>query len=207
MDLFLVRHGESLGNIVDYDCPDPELTDLGIKQAHLLAERLSVEKFDYILCSPLVRALETAWIVASHHDNQPEVHIQLREIRGLQGHMGLPGKTLLERYPGIRLIDKVLEDDQGWEDPGNETREIGYLRTGSVVEYLKKRFTGDERILVVAHGTFNGLFISSLLGLSPSGPIRFGQSNTCINRFKIENDICKVNCINDVSHLVSLKKL
>jgi broad specificity phosphatase PhoE len=30
MEIVLVRHGESLGNIVDYDCPDPELTVLYI---------------------------------------------------------------------------------------------------------------------------------------------------------------------------------
>ncbi|MGI6704910.1 MAG: histidine phosphatase family protein [Clostridia bacterium] len=201
MDLILVRHGESLGNIVDYDCPDPELTERGVKQAHLLAERLADEKLDYIFSSPLVRALETAWIVASYQDNKPEVRIDLREVRGLGKHIGLSGKTLMKRYPGIRLLDKAFESHQGWEDPGNESREMGFLRASSVVEYLKRRFTGDERILIVAHGGFNSLFIASLLGLSHWDAVRFAQHNTCLNRFKIEHNQCRVECINDASHL------
>ena len=83
MEIVLVRHGESLGNIVDYDCPDPELTEQGLRQARLLAKRLENEHFDHILCSPLVRALETAWIVCSNRETKPEVHFHLREVRGL----------------------------------------------------------------------------------------------------------------------------
>lgn len=203
MEIVLARHGESLGNIVDYDCPDPELTEQGLRQARLLAKRLENEHFDHILCSPLVRALETAWIVCSNRETKPEVHFHLREVRGLDKHTGIPGKVLKERFPGIRLMDEILDSDQGWVDPGNETRETGYIRAKYMVEYIKDRFQESDRILIVAHGTFNGLFISALLGLDPASGIRFAQHNTCLNGFRIENDQCKVLYINDHSHLKS----
>ena len=203
MDLILVRHGESLGNVVDYDCHDPELTDIGVRQAHMLAKRLEKESFDYVLCSPLIRALDTAWIVCLGRDHKPEVHMNLREVRGLEKRVGLSKKALEERFPGIGLMDESLDCNEGWIDPGDESREMGYNRAKNMVDYIKNRFTGDERVLVVAHGTFNGLFISALLGLDYTNNIRFGQHNTCLNGFHFENNQCKVLYLNDKGHLQS----
>lgn len=59
MDLYIIRHGESQGNI-GLDVDDPKLTELGEKQAELLALRLRNIKFDAILSSPLTRAVQTA---------------------------------------------------------------------------------------------------------------------------------------------------
>lgn len=59
MDLYIIRHGESQGNI-GLDIEDPKLTELGEKQAELLALRLRNIKFDAILSSPLTRAIQTA---------------------------------------------------------------------------------------------------------------------------------------------------
>ncbi|MBQ8575266.1 MAG: histidine phosphatase family protein [Clostridia bacterium] len=59
MDLYIIRHGESQGN-VGQNVDDPQLTELGQKQAELLALRLRNIKFDAILSSPLTRAVQTA---------------------------------------------------------------------------------------------------------------------------------------------------
>ena len=53
MELIIARHGESFGNIVNYDCPDPELTPTGVRQAELLAKRLADENFDIVLLQSL----------------------------------------------------------------------------------------------------------------------------------------------------------
>ncbi len=59
MDLYIIRHGESKGNI-GHDVENPKLTDLGHRQAELLALRLKKINFDVILSSPLERAIQTA---------------------------------------------------------------------------------------------------------------------------------------------------
>lgn len=59
MDLYIIRHGESQGNI-GLDVDAPKLTELGEKQAELLALRLRNINFDAILSSPLTRAIQTA---------------------------------------------------------------------------------------------------------------------------------------------------
>src|SRR5512134_2837155 len=64
-----LRHGESIGNAEArwQGQSDYALTEKGRAQARALAERWQAEgmKFDLILASPLVRAKETAEIVAS----------------------------------------------------------------------------------------------------------------------------------------------
>ena len=64
--IYLVRHGESQGNYKGFfqgwlDC---RLTDEGIKQAELLASFLKDKRIKCIFSSPLIRAYETASIIA-----------------------------------------------------------------------------------------------------------------------------------------------
>ncbi|RPI31749.1 MAG: histidine phosphatase family protein, partial [Chloroflexota bacterium] len=66
--LILLRHGESVGNAngVYQGQADFELSDLGRRQAQALAERWVAEEktFDLVISSPLLRARQTAEIIA-----------------------------------------------------------------------------------------------------------------------------------------------
>ncbi len=63
--IYFVRHGESEGNIGPVrQSPETNLTSTGLKQAHILAERLSHINFDILVSSPFVRTYETAKIIS-----------------------------------------------------------------------------------------------------------------------------------------------
>lgn len=79
MDLYIIRHGESQGN-VGMDVEDPHLTDLGKKQAELLALRLRNVRFDVILSSPLTRAIQTATPLAELQQKKITVMHNLHEV-------------------------------------------------------------------------------------------------------------------------------
>lgn len=79
MDLYIIRHGESQGN-VGINVPDPELTKLGKKQAELLALRLRNIKFDAILSSPLTRAIQTATPLSEFRNTPVTVMRNLYEV-------------------------------------------------------------------------------------------------------------------------------
>ena len=79
MDLYIIRHGESQGNI-GLDVEDPHLTELGQKQAELLALRLRNIDFDVILSSPLTRAIQTATPLASLRQKDITVMHELHEV-------------------------------------------------------------------------------------------------------------------------------
>lgn len=82
MDLYIIRHGESQGNI-GLDVEDPKLTELGEKQAELLALRLRNIKFDAILSSPLTRAVQTATPLSELRNTPVTVMNNLYEVGAL----------------------------------------------------------------------------------------------------------------------------
>lgn len=81
MRLFVTRHGQTQYNIEVRICgrSNVKLTDKGIAQAHELAEQMRDTKIDVILSSPLIRARETAQIVADAIGAPIEVDERLAE--------------------------------------------------------------------------------------------------------------------------------
>ncbi len=78
-DLFLARHGEVSGTGAYIGSSDPPLTETGRSQALSLARALPISPAR-CLCSPLLRARQTAGIVARYHNLAPEYIADLREI-------------------------------------------------------------------------------------------------------------------------------
>jgi glucosyl-3-phosphoglycerate phosphatase len=73
--MFLLRHGQSYFNLhftptrIDPGIEDPELTELGVAQAHAAAVQLADVPLSRIIISPYTRALQTAEpIVKAHND-------------------------------------------------------------------------------------------------------------------------------------------
>jgi len=66
MRLYVARHGETEWNRLNKVCgrTDSPLTDTGLRQAQLLADKLDDCPIDVIIASPLSRAQKTAQAVA-----------------------------------------------------------------------------------------------------------------------------------------------
>jgi len=81
--LTFVRHGRSAANaagIIDTAVPGPDLTDLGQQQAHDVANQLSVNRYDGIYASTMVRTQETAGPLSQALGEPITVLPGLREI-------------------------------------------------------------------------------------------------------------------------------
>jgi broad specificity phosphatase PhoE len=109
--LYLVRHGEATG----YDAGDPPLTELGQRQAALVADRLHELTGTpiAIATSPLRRARETAQPLAERWSTAPTIDEIVRELPS-------PG-TLQERRPWLRVALRSTFADLGdvqraWRD-------------------------------------------------------------------------------------------
>lgn len=70
MKLYFVRHGQTDWNIQNrlQGASNIPLNSTGIEQAHILANKLNSIHFDYIISSPLDRALCTANIINQHRN-------------------------------------------------------------------------------------------------------------------------------------------
>lgn len=161
VDLVLVRHGESEGNIYDEMHPggareklkrkhtsEYRLTDLGRRQARragvILQEKIG--KFDKMYCSEYVRAMETAG-----HMQLPESHFQtevfVREIT-TGSNRGVP-HPLTEHGQALKSLSNA-----GWWVPrgglGGESYADLSLRLRVFLDRLQETAAG-LRVLVVCH--------------------------------------------------------
>lgn len=146
--VFLTRHGESDWNAANrfQGHSDRPLTDRGREQAHALAELVAGEGVEAIYTSPLVRALETAQIVAARTGLEVVARDDLREV-DTGSWSGLSRAEVQERYP--ERFDLWISGGSGWED-GESYEEMGER----VLTALREIATAhpDGRVLVVSHG-------------------------------------------------------
>ena len=102
--MYLLRHGQSYFNLhftptrIDPGIEDPELTELGIAQAHAAADQLAHVLLTRIIISPYMRALQTAQPFLK---SQTSVDImdQVRERAAFVCDVGSTPAVLSARFP------------------------------------------------------------------------------------------------------------
>lgn len=200
-----LRHGESVGNAEArwQGQSDYVLTEKGRAQAHALAERWKSEgvKFDLIITSPLVRAKETAEIIASTLG----AHVELEPIL-MERHIGeMEGLTAEEVRKKPQPPFVTPYDSIGGEGEGDWAL---FLRAGQALHGLLHRSPGSY--LIVSHGGLLNQLMNAIIGITPhvdpSG-VRFRFENTAFARifyFPYQHRWA-FDALNDHYHLKSLK--
>lgn len=172
----LLRHGESVGNAESrwQGQADYPLTDVGRAQARALAQRWKSEeaKFDLIITSPLLRAKETAEIVAKAVNIEVETDALWLE-RDNGDFAGLTPTEARQKFPPpvfYTPYDFVGGDGEGdWEL---------FLRAGQALHSLLRR--RPARYLIVSHGGLLNQVMHAVIGVAP-------QANNSGTRFRFEN--------------------
>ena len=200
-----LRHGESIGNAESrwQGQSDYALTEKGRAQAHALAERWKSEavKFDSIIASPLVRARETAEIIASVLGAEVEIDPILLE-RNVGEMEGLTAEEVRKRPqpPFVTPYDPI-----GGEGEGDWAL---FLRAGQALHELVRRSPGSY--LIVSHGGLLNQLMNAIIGIAPhvdpSG-VRFRFENTAFARvlYFPHQHRWAIDTVNDRAHLKSLK--
>lgn len=109
MKIYLIRHGESTGDVEGRygGAYDDDLSEKGITQAQALADKLSDSGIQIIFSSPLKRAQQTAKILASKLNCKVKTIKDLRE-RNKNGILtGMTKKEALQKYP--ELVEKLKD--------------------------------------------------------------------------------------------------
>ena len=217
LQIYLARHAESEGNIPRSEITgggpgeerarhDPDLTPLGVRQAKLLAKRLSGERFDAIFASPLLRAARTARAVAAAQPGEKIKITFLRELREAGtpwSYDGSDGRELGQVCRGYAGELVSLLPGTDWEALEASDRDAAHLERAYVcARYFRETFFTGERIFVVAHGTFNTYLIRALLEMGNEQDFNFCQENTGLTKVKYFIDSGRrLSYANDTSHL------
>ena len=156
-NIYLIRHGESLGNAkrIYLGHTDLDLSPFGYEQAKIAAERLRDVKFDVIYSSDLLRAHNTA--------------VPHAELRGLDI---IDSPLLREIYLGDwenRLVDELVNNEYdkfvvGWKEnfgtftvPGGESVIGAGTRFYNEVLRIARENEG-KTILITAHAAVIRVF-------------------------------------------------
>lgn len=198
-----VRHGESVGNVEArwQGQSDYVLTEKGRAQASALAQRWRVEgvKFNLILSSPLVRAKETAEIIASAVNAKVELDPILME-RHIGEMEGLTAEEVRKKPqpPYVTPYDPIGGQGEGdW---------ALFLRAGRALHALVRRPPGSY--LIVSHGGILNQLMNAIIGIAPhvdpSG-VRFRFENTAFARviYFPHQHRWAIDAVNDRAHLNS----
>lgn len=171
-----LRHGESVGNAAGYyqGQHDYELNETGRAQARALAERWKQEAvcFDAIITSPLLRAAQTAEIIAQTLGVELSADpIWMERDNGkLSGLTFEQAQQELPRPKFIHPFSPVgVTGESQWEL---------YLRAGRAVQSLVTRPEGNY--LIVSHGGLLNVVLYAILGIAP-------QANFQGVRFRFRN--------------------
>jgi len=215
LTLVLTRHGltprsdpeQHLGQRIDI-----ELSPAGQAQAVALAVRLDHVRFEKIYTSPLVRARETASIIAQRSPGKPSIEADPRLREMDYGHW--EGLT----YPQIDARD--LAERRAWEAdparipcPGGESGDDVAARVSSfLVDLLAAHDThpadpGAERpVLAVAHSSLNRILVCVALGIAiREFRLRLQQSQANLTALRFEHGSgpgdARLILLNDLAHL------
>lgn len=179
MTLYIVRHGESEGNINHrHQTPDEKLTDLGQSQAKLLAQRFHNVKVVRLIASSMLRAQQTAREISKIVDVPVESQAQFVELR-------LPSEVVgkLHADQNTKAIKAKLEAHR--EDP-----DYHYSDEENLFDFIKRLDTGlqsivanasdSDTIVLVVHGYVIRVLLGLILFGTDFSPLLFKLLNTRI---------------------------
>jgi broad specificity phosphatase PhoE len=166
--MILIRHGQTEFNRIfsatrqDPGIRDPQLTELGRRQATAVAAALRALNLGLLISSPYTRALETAEIIADHLQLPIMVEALVAERCVFTCDVGSELTTLRGRWPDI-TFDHLPDP---WWPQQEETEEILLQRSEAFCRRIATATSSE--VAVITHWGF----IRAVTGLKvPNGTV------------------------------------
>lgn len=195
LELYIIRHGESLGNIgyngrtdlTMREGVDPVLSEKGINQAIAAGEFLADIDFDAVYSSALMRAVRTAGEIIKKQPSEKTLY-----IHPFYTEMGIPEEyhavtmdELRELCPSAVTADGVDPDSRLMiSNKGSDEKGL-FERGKQSIDYLRSKYKNGEKVAVVSHAAFITYMVFNIMGYNekvPSFDIDF--NNTGITKVK-----------------------
>ncbi len=149
MEIFLLRHGETLWNF-EKRCQgltDLELNETGLEQARDVAQHLKKEKIHAVFSSNLRRALQTANAISEMHDLEVITDRDFREL----DHGEFEGLTFTEiQATYADFIRAWREKPANLAIPGGESIADVDKRAWRAIEKIKRHYP-HKTVVIVSH--------------------------------------------------------
>ena len=213
MNLTIIRHAESSGNAAGrwQGRDDTTLTELGRRQASLLAKRLADEGYRpaRLYSSPLMRTCETAEIASDGWDIPITRWDDIIET-DVGVFTGRTWEEIETQMPELARAFSKTRDMSLVE--GAETYAERRARAERVIERLIADHANEDAVMLVSHGGIMQVIFAALMGADRLWGI--SVRNTAVFRFEIDADrwreggaaaanqnLRRIELFNDARHL------
>lgn len=237
MKLYLVRHGQSANNAiwlgtdhVDGRSSDPEITDIGHRQAALVGDHLAQSGNEprqhpfiknsppdfgltHVYCSLMTRSILTAEYIASRCNLPLLVVPDIFEQSGIyeldsagvmQGLPG-PGRDYFEsRFPDV-VLPKCVDENGWWNRPAETTGEF-LARVKRIIGNIRREHAdSDDCVAMIVHGDFMDQFINELMGVQRH---QHNYQNDWVANWTFHNtSISRIDFVNGSHTVVYLNRI
>jgi alpha-ribazole phosphatase len=201
IDITFVRHGQTEWNATRryQGRSDIPLSEEGRAQARALSSALASSAFDAVYASDLVRAVETARIIAAPHGLDVISDPRIREFDFGEWE-GLTWSEIVERWPEFREHGATAA--KLYQPEGGERFDDVCARVAAFLDDLRR--TAHERVLVVTHaGVLHAVLdvLGSSIQDRPGDGLSVSFSQASITRIAMVGEQARLITLNDVSHL------
>ena len=199
MNLFIIRHGESVWNKENrvQGRKDPGLSEKGKRQADAAGKRLKKKKIDIIYSSPLKRCAQTARMISRRTGAKIKFDPDIQEIiLGVwQGTTIGEVRRLYPKSYAVWLKDPSKAGIPGWEGvPKFKKRVNRAFRS-----ILKKN--PEANICVVTHWGVIAAHLAKTLDADFDRIFQGVRVDNCgISEISYMNGKARIQCINDTRH-------
>jgi broad specificity phosphatase PhoE len=204
--LYLIRHGATAANLarpnrLQGQCSNEPLAPFGVRQAELTREALAGRDIRHVYASPLLRAAQTASIVAQPHLTTISLVPELLECD-------------VGRWEGLSWEVIARQDQEAYESFLADPAANGYPQGENlrqVAERVQPAFDriwsehAGQSVLVVSHHVVARVYLSGVLGLSPSQARQVKLDNCGLSIVVRDGHKTRIAALNDTGHLRSLR--
>lgn len=197
MDIYLIRHGQSTGNGREFfmGWSDHPLTELGQAQARAVAARLAPLGPLPVVCSDLLRARETAEIIAAGGQGAVQADSRWREV-----HCGRFEDRPWEEFSAEPELTALFDADPfGAAMPGGESAAMMSARVTAAFDELTQRT--DAGVIVVAHDGPIRAVLTHCLNIPPARFWTLTTTHGGLTQLTVADQWISIRTVNDTSHL------
>jgi broad specificity phosphatase PhoE len=200
--LYLLRHAATAANLATPSVLqgrriDSPLAPLGVRQAAATRDFLAVRPVDACYCSPLVRARETAAIVAGPHGLSPVIIDALTEC-DVGSWEGLDWGTIRAQDPAA--YRDYMADPASFAYPGGESFADVFRRASVALDRILVSHAG-QTVMAVTHHVVSRTYLAAMLGLPLKQARSVALDNCGISVVIRMGDITNVATVNAAFHL------
>lgn len=144
LKLFIVRHGKTDWNEmgISQGETDIPLNETGVKDAEELASVFDESAVDICLCSPLLRAKQTAKILIEEKKIKYDKMLSERRLGCFEG-----------KKHDMEIIKLLWDYKSNYQENGVESLQDCLLRAKNLLQRIKTEYDGKS-VLLVTHGAF-----------------------------------------------------